>query len=81
MTTAAGFVALRARFAESMQVSLEASSGREDLEMSPLQASFATVPAGTSELEKKTAMDQVIMLCVFVDGGGCCCGRRRRRCC
>ena len=59
MTTATGFIALRSQFADSMQVCLEASKGRKELEMSPLQASFATSSGVTSDLEKKTAMDQV----------------------
>ena len=57
MTTAAGFIALRSQFADQMQVCLEASQGRKQLEMAPLKASFVGVT--TSELEKKTAMDQV----------------------
>ena len=64
MTTAAGFIALRSQFADQMQVCLEASKGRKELEMSPLKASFVGV--ASSELEKKTAMDQVHEACLFI---------------
>ena len=67
MSTALGFVALRSQFTDSMRICLEASKGRKELEMSPIQASFAAASEVTSETERKTAMDQVGLDYLFID--------------